>query len=73
MTFETPTDAPSHTKPARTLAERRLVAQMRRRLASGADVRRDKTDAVRRAIQLDDYENDLKLSVAIDRMLGDID
>jgi hypothetical protein len=72
MTFESPSDAPSHAKPARTLAERRLVAQMRRRLAIGADVRRDKTDAVRRAIQLDDYENDLKLSIALDRMLGDV-
>jgi hypothetical protein len=72
MTFESTTQASIHAKPARTLAERRLVAQMRRRLAIGADVRREKTNAVRKAIELDDYENDLKLSVALDRMLGDL-
>jgi hypothetical protein len=41
-------------------------------LKCGKDVRRKKVKRVRRSVLAATYENDLKLSVAVDRMLEDV-
>lgn len=56
---------PPHPPPA---AVRRVLD----RLASGGDVRADKVRKLRAAVRDGRYENALKISVAIDRLLDEI-
>jgi anti-sigma28 factor (negative regulator of flagellin synthesis) len=44
-----------------------------RYLKAGGDVRADRVRRVKRAIEAGEYENDLKLNIAIDRMIGSLD
>ncbi len=54
--------------PQDLLVVRRLVARLHR----GRDARTGKIASLKRAIGDGDYENDLKLSVAMDRLLEDL-
>ena len=49
------------------------VRKLMRRLRSGKDVRKDKIKSLRTDISAGAYENDLKLSIALDRLLDEID
>lgn len=57
--------------------ERSLAAEMMLRLKRGEDVRVDKIAALRQSLSHDKYENDLKLDIAITRLVealeGDFD
>jgi hypothetical protein len=53
-------------------SERRAAACMLKRIRAGLDRRTRKVRRVRAAIRVGVYENDLKLHIAIDRMLGDV-
>ena len=48
------------------------VDKMLTMLQSGGDVRRRKVRRLRAAVRADRYENDLKLAIAADRLLGDL-
>ena len=58
--------------PDRPLADRILAERMLRTLKSGGDFRRRKVRRVRGAIRAFEYENPLKLQVAIERLTGDL-
>lgn len=62
------TDPDTVRLPRDMQAVRKLVAKLRR----GGDARIDMVDRVRHSIDEGDYENDLKLSVAIDRLLEEL-
>ena len=53
----------------RTAAERALAERMLERLRGGADVRARKVRRLRAAVRVKAYENQLKLSIAVDRMV----
>jgi hypothetical protein len=55
-----------------TESERRSVAEMMARLRRGDDLRADKVERVREALSVGDYENEMKLDIAIDRMLDEL-
>jgi hypothetical protein len=61
-----PADAPD-----RPLADRILAARMLRALKSGGDFRRRTVRRVRGSIRAFEYENPLKLHVAIERLTDD--
>jgi hypothetical protein len=54
-------------KPARVLIRRLLGL-----LSTGSDVRRRKVRRLRAAVRASRYENDLKLSIAVDRMIENL-
>jgi hypothetical protein len=54
----------------RKRADRELVQQLLAILKVGGDARRSKIKQVRQKVRTSAYENDLKLSVAIDKMIG---
>lgn len=56
-----PCDAPD--------AQRGLVGRMLTRLRGGQDLRREKIRRLRRQIRAGAYENDLKLQIALQRLL----
>lgn len=66
----------SRTSPAAVLprprSDTRLAAKLLRSLRDGQDLRLRKARRLRAAIRVDRYENDLKLQVAADRLLGDL-
>ena len=53
---------------ARSAADVAEAARLLAVLLAGGDARRGKVRTVRRSVRGDTYENDLKLSVAVDRM-----
>ena len=57
------------TKVKRTRAEKTLATKMLRRLREGDDVRSRKARRLRAAIKVNRYENDLKLQIALERMV----
>ncbi|HEV7299789.1 MAG TPA: hypothetical protein VGN72_10520 [Tepidisphaeraceae bacterium] len=56
----------------RTKADRAAVASLVELLKRGADVRQRKARRTRAAIKVRSYENDLKLEVAIERLIDDL-
>jgi hypothetical protein len=50
-------------------AERVVVRRLAKRLRRGQDVRRRKVRRVKLSVQAGAYENDLKLIIAVERML----
>ena len=67
-------DAESRGTPveARGEAERVVVRRMAKRLRSGGDVRRHKVRRVKLSVQAGAYENELKLMIALERMLDSL-
>ena len=61
-----------HTPAERSLADRVLAARMLRALKTGSDVRRRKVRRLRGAIRAMEYENPLKVQVALDRLSSDL-
>ena len=60
---------PAAPRPAGDVAEaRRLLAVLR----AGGDQRRAKVDRVRQSVLDQSYENELKLTVAVDRVAGNL-
>ncbi len=57
---------------SRTQLDRATAAHFMTLLRSGDDVRARKTRRTRAAIKVKTYENDLKLDVAIDRLLDEL-
>jgi len=81
MPQHTPATPPATTAPRRrharkrrrlTAADRQAVLRMLELLKGGADLRARKARRTRAAIKVRSYENDLKLQVAIERMLVDL-
>jgi hypothetical protein len=77
----TPISAPAHPVPQpvrhrrgrrRSQAERQLVSALVQRLRAGADVRQRKARRTRAAIKVRAYENELKLDIAIERLIDDL-
>jgi hypothetical protein len=58
--------------PRRTTAERAAAAALMKILRAGGDARESKIDRVRQSVDQQTYENDLKLSIAVDRMSQDL-
>jgi hypothetical protein len=61
-------------KPVRR-RRKRLAVSLRRlleMLKAGSDLRARKVRRLRAAVRADRYENDLKLSIALDRLIGDV-
>ena len=56
----------------RSAADVAVVRQMLAKLKQGEDQRWKKIESVRAAIAAEDYENDLKLTIAADRMLDEV-
>ncbi len=54
----------------RTPAERALAQRMLQQLRGGTDVRARKVRRIKAAIKVRHYENALKLTVALDRLVG---
>jgi hypothetical protein len=69
-TSETKTAPAGTAKRSRT--ERSLVKRLLGVLKSGGDTRSGKVKRVRASVRTRTYENDLKLSVALDRMTRDL-
>jgi hypothetical protein len=66
---QTPAPAPPPARSAEDLATaQRLMAVLR----AGGDARHRKVRRVRGAVRADAYENDLKLTVAVDRIARDM-
>lgn len=59
-------------KPSRPRKEKTLAAKMLRRLREGHDLRTRKTRRLRAAIRVERYENDLKLQIALDRLISNL-
>jgi hypothetical protein len=65
------TSAKSATRTAKTKrsrADRAVAAQFMSLLKSGADTRIKKVKRIRQSVRTRSYENDLKLSIALDRL-----
>jgi len=63
------------TSPLRTgraPGEIRSAAKLLKALRAGGDVRKRKTRRLRGAVRADRYENDLKVAIAIDKLLADL-
>ena len=74
-TGETPVVRVNHldpNAPAGRQGDQELVEQMLRRLRLGTDVRRQKLERIKKLLVAGVYENDLKLHVAADRLLGEV-
>jgi anti-sigma28 factor (negative regulator of flagellin synthesis) len=52
--------------------DRRIARAMLRKLRQSGDARQAKVDAIRRAIASGDYENALKVSVTIERVIEEL-
>ncbi|HWE96041.1 MAG TPA: hypothetical protein VG269_18910 [Tepidisphaeraceae bacterium] len=60
------------TNPFRRRPRRALLARLLALLQSGKDVRQRKVRRVRAAVRASRYENDLKVSIAADRLLNEL-
>jgi hypothetical protein len=60
------------TDPRRKRPRRAPVARLMALLQSGKDVRKTKVRRVRAAVRAKRYENDLKVSIAVDRLLKEV-
>ncbi len=63
---------PQPRRRRRTKADRALVAHLGDLLRQGADLRHRKARRTRAAIKVRSYENDLKLQVAIERLIDEL-
>lgn len=54
----------------RKRADREMVQQLLAILKTGGDARRSKIKQVRQKVRTSAYENDLKLSIAVDKLIG---
>ncbi len=62
----------SHAAPRRrTRADREVAEYLLQILKAGGDARTTKIKRLRQKVRAKNYENELKLSVAIDKMLGE--
>jgi hypothetical protein len=52
--------------------QKMLIARMLEKLRRGSDVRKPKLQRIKRLLVAGIYENDLKLEVAADRILGEV-
>jgi len=64
---------PSSARRSYSAAERLLAAEMMLKLKRGEDVRADKVAQVVDALNADEYENALKLDIAVAKLLEDLD
>lgn len=53
-------------------SDRQCVADMMAKLRRGEDIRADKVERVRSGLSIGDYENEMKLDIAIDRLLNEL-
>ncbi|HWE02413.1 MAG TPA: hypothetical protein VG326_08365 [Tepidisphaeraceae bacterium] len=67
MSNTTDTSSKRRRKPGRV-----LLRQLMALLSAGSDVRRRKVRRLRGAVRARRYENDLKLSIAVDRMMENL-
>ena len=63
---------PPRSRDSYTEGERAAAAAMMLMLKRGEDVRIDKVENLRDLLSTEDYENDLKLDVAVERLLDDL-
>ncbi len=63
---------PPRNRDSYTEGERAAAAAMMLKLKRGEDVRIDKVENLRDLLSTEDYENDLKLDVAVERLLDDL-
>jgi hypothetical protein len=70
MTHDKPSTRPRGKRRSRS--EQQLRAAMLRLLRAGGDLRSRKTRRLRAAIRVNGYENDLKLQIALERLLGEL-
>ena len=69
------TTRPSPAKPRRrrrSKADRALAERLTELLRQGADFRQRKTRRTRAAIKVRSYENELKLQIAIERLIDEL-
>ncbi len=59
-------------RSARSRTDRSLVKRLLTVLKTGGDTRVTKVKRVRQSVRTKTYENDLKLSIALDRMTRDL-
>jgi hypothetical protein len=69
-TRQTPASPDRPRAVRRKRADRELAQHLLAILKSGGDARRTKIKQLRQKVRASAYENDLKLSVAIDKMIG---
>ena len=69
-TRQTPASPDRPRAVRRKRADRELVQQLLAVLKTGGDARRGKIKQVRQKVRTSAYENDLKLSIAVDKMIG---
>ena len=62
----------ARSKLSRPRKEKTLAATMLRRLREGHDLRTRKARRLRAAIRVERYENELKLQIALDRLLSNL-
>jgi hypothetical protein len=60
------------TRPRRTRAEKQTVQHLLAVLKTGGDARLTKIKRVRQSVRARSYENELKLSIAIERMAQEL-
>ncbi len=56
----------------RTRAQRTLAKRLLAMLKAGSDTRKTKVRKLRRSVRSSSYENDLKLTIAMERMARDL-
>ena len=66
------TTKPSRPDPSKRRALSPDVARLLEKLRSGGDVRSRKARRLRGAVRADRYENDLKLAIALDKLLREL-
>lgn len=62
----------ARSRASRTRKEKALAAKMLRRLRDGHDLRTRKARRLRAAIRVERYENELKLQIALDRLISNL-
>lgn len=72
MAMKRATPAKPPRRRRRTKADRALVAYLAELLRQGADFRARKARRTRAAIKVRSYENDLKLQIAIERLIDEL-
>jgi anti-sigma28 factor (negative regulator of flagellin synthesis) len=53
-------------------ADQRAARDLTRKLREQGEARQTKVESIRKAIESEDYENPLKLSVTIDRLIDEL-
>jgi hypothetical protein len=59
-------------KPKRSRTDRALARRLMSLLKSGSDTRIKKVKRIRQSVRTKSYENDLKLSIALERMVREV-